>query len=939
MHLSQEMPYPVATLAPDDSQQRAELRIAFLRHLPKRLQQVCRRGRRYCEHGWDINGLSVLHDDVQRMAGVAGRYGAVDVSQQLLAVESILGRFLEQEALPDEAANRALSGLLDALAPELPGTAPLISAPAGDSSGRVERAEATPSHYWRRWTGDIDEPLPAAEDAPPAAPAAPGSTAPGQLGHLLEAAGTTPGAGVEPAVSASAPPLAAPRSAPAPAAPIAVPAAVTAAVARPAPPPRTATPTAPAARAPGAAPAAKASARIYHLSDSGPVSLELDQRLEALGYELELLDSTEELKEVLAALAPDLLIVDAEFEHDLESIGQVLKTTRERRSAKLPLLAIASADSMQVKLAARRAGADALMVAPQSAADVLARLQELLESSGEEGYRVLIVEDDRSQGLFAESILRNAGMEARVVSNAFEVLDAMDAFKPDMVLMDLYMPDCDGTELTALIRERDEYLHTPIVFLSGESDLDKHYAALDAGGDDFLSKPIRPKHLIAAVSNRVRRARAMLRRVGSQDPRDTVTGLYNRRYALDRITELLGAEDVRARPGGVLFFDLDGVAALRDKLGLSGLEQLLGDVGTLLTKSLDGPDFATRYGDGCFVVVCPDRPDGALDALANDARSALIAHSFNVGGRPLRLRVSVGVCPFRHGFADAGGLLNVAERASREARGSERGVRRFEPERRTEDPKAASLTQLIREAIESDGFELLYQPIVAVQGGEESQFQTLLRLRDETGKLHAAAEIIPLAEKADLMIDVDRWVLGSALRTIEQRRQAGKPVRLFVNQAASSLATAGHGDWIASQLKARGLPGTELVLELTLDDIDAHTRDMVGFCEALIPSGVRFCLSRYEHSAIGESVLEMLPVDFVKLAPKYLMALNLPGTRDDLRHIVENAHRRGLQVIAQRVEDAQSAATLWMSGIDFIQGNLVQQASGELNFDFQSAVL
>ena len=74
----------MANPAQDDSQQRAELRIAFLKHLPKRLDQVCRRGRRFCQDGWDINGLSLLHDDVQRMAGVAGRYGALEASQQLL---------------------------------------------------------------------------------------------------------------------------------------------------------------------------------------------------------------------------------------------------------------------------------------------------------------------------------------------------------------------------------------------------------------------------------------------------------------------------------------------------------------------------------------------------------------------------------------------------------------------------------------------------------------------------------------------------------------------------------------------------------------------------------------------------------------------------------------------------------------------------------------
>jgi diguanylate cyclase (GGDEF)-like protein len=713
------------------------------------------------------------------------------------------------------------------------------------------------------------------------------------------------------------------------AAPVRGPATVATLPARPA-----AAPAKPAAPTPS-----KPAARIYHLSAAGALSLELDQKLETLGYELELLESGDELKEVLTALAPDLVIVDAEFAGELEAIGAVLRITRERSNARLPLIAIAEEDTMQVRLAARRAGTDALMFAPSSVADVLAKIQELLESSGEDPYRVLIVEDDRSQGLFAESILRNAGMEARVVGNAFEVLGAMDDFKPDMVLMDLYMPDCDGTELTALIREREEYLHTPIVFLSGESDVDKHYAALDAGGDDFLSKPIRPKHLISAVSNRVRRSRAMLKRVGVRDPRDATTGLYARSYALDRINELLGADDARGRPGGVLFFDLDGVAALREKLGLSGVEQLLGDAGTVITRLLNGPDFATRYGDGSFVVVCPDRPDSALDSIAGEVRAQLIAHSFSVGGRPLRLRVSVGVCAFRHGFADAGSVLNTAERASREARAKENGLLRFEPVKRAEDQKTVGLTNLIREAAERDGFELLYQPIVAVQGGDDSQFQTLLRLRDDAGKLHTAAEIIPLAEKADLMADVDRWVLGAALRSIELRRNNGQPVRLFVNQAASTLAAPGHGEWIASQLRARNLPGTELVLELTLDDIEAHTAAMVAFCEALIPSGVKFCLSRFENSSIGESVLEMLPVDFVKLAPKYLMALNLPGTRDELRKIVEGAHRRGLLVIAQRVEDAQSAATLWMSGIDFIQGNLVQQAGRELNFDFQSAVL
>src|SRR3546814_10115016 len=97
-------------------------------------------------------------------------------------------------------------------------------------------------------------------------------------------------------------------------------------------------------------------------------------------------------------------------------------------------------------------------------------------------------------------------MDARVVEDPLAVLDTLHTFKPDLILMDLYMPRCNGMELTTLIREQPEFLHTPIVFLSGESDQEVQFEVIDAGADDFLAKPVRPRHLIAAVQNRVQRA-------------------------------------------------------------------------------------------------------------------------------------------------------------------------------------------------------------------------------------------------------------------------------------------------------------------------------------------------------------------------------------------------------------------------------------------------
>lgn len=952
-----------------DSQQRAELRLAFLKHLPNRVTNFVRRVRHFSDAGWDINGLALLFEDAQRLAGAAGTHGALEISQQLHGIETILDPFLAAELLPDASADAQLKTLLTSLVPAGSTDAARAQSPAslGEELDSV-RIEMPPSHYWRRWGSDAtpatpiaysfdsvqrvltdaDEPEFDIADAELAAALA-------ASGSSLEIVNTVVGDDIAPTVLAPAmqPAREIPHAAPPP-----VPAA---GAVSPEPPKAAMTAADVAAKAaaslsksprvaisslPPAPPAArqpaiqmKASGRIYHLSDSSELSVELDQQLEAIGYELELLENADELKEILAALPPDLVIVDASFASAIEDVGPVLKSTRERTNARLLLMVLSSEDNVPVRLSARRAGADALLIKPRSIEEVIAKLQSLMEGSSEEVFKVLIVEDDRSQALFAESILRNAGMEARVVLNAFEVLTAMEDFRPDMVLMDLYMPDCDGTELTALIREREEFLQTPIVFLSGESDVDKHYDALEAGGDDFLSKPIRPKHLIAAVSNRVKRARALQRKVAERDPRDPSTGLYFRSHVLDQLAERISAGDVRNASGGVLYLDLDGLPQLREKLGLSGIERLLTQTGSALVRALAEGELATRFSDGGFIVLSPTFADSELEAHAIAIRSTLASHAFEIDGRPVRLRPSIGICGLRFGFADAGAMLNAAERLSREARATDKGVRTFEPPKRADQTQTDAMVDTIRNAIARDSFELLYQPIVAVSGGNESQYQTLVRLRDDGGNLLTAAQILPLAESHDLIVDIDRWVLAQAMRVIDMRRAEGQPVKLFVSQSASTLVTTDQAEWMITQLKTRGVPGSSLVLDMVLDSVETHVDAVQAFCNKLVPLGVGFCLSRMVSGDVADVVMERLPVSFIKLAPKFVTGTQSTVLKNELSQLVNKAHKKGQMVVAQRVEDAQAAATLWMSGIDYIQGNLVQPADKNLAFDFQTAVL
>ena len=102
---------------------------------------------------------------------------------------------------------------------------------------------------------------------------------------------------------------------------------------------------------------------------------------------------------------------------------------------------------------------------------------------------------------------------------------------------------------------------------------------------------------------------------------------------------------------------------------------------------------------------------------------------------------------------------------------------------------------------------------------------------------------------------------------------------------------------------------------------------------------MQFCLSQYSSGSEADALLAQLPLGYVRLAARYSSQLDDGAVRDEMRGVIDRAHRLGLQVIGQQVEDPQAAATLWMSGVDFIQGNLVQHAAGGLDFDFQHSVL
>lgn len=930
----------------------AEPNSALLRIIPKRVEVMGKRLQRFLQDGWDINGLAVMQSDAHALARACTEQDLPEPAESLKAMAGLLDTTIEQQELPDPTVGERLRNLMEALRAVLPTMPDDVQEmftsrerAGGDSAGG--RFEIPPLAYWRIWGGD----------APPAVAVDTSSRGKAQRPSIAEeerdpwSAGAKHHGTVAPSPSISnhvfkRTPEEMPRQ------PVqntsssmmgsAFPSSLAGGIpvkTVSGPPPvvaKVAEPEKPAESAESMQLPVPSEFRIYHLTAHGPLSLALDQCFEAQGLDVELVEDIEELKELLNALPADLAIVDAEFGNDLEGLGNDVRGLRQKQGRKMKLVALSEADDIALRLSARRAGVDALIVGAKTAADVIKRLRVMLEPGSESPYRILIVEDDRSQALFAEGILRNNGMETLVVLDALEVMPALERFQPDLLLMDLNMPGANGIELTSLIREQEAFMHTPIVFLSGEHDEDRQFDAIDAGGDDFLSKPIRPRYLISAVQNRVRRHRAMENRQQKRTGKDWQTGLYDRQDVLALVNQHLQRSN--DKKGGIFLLEMEGLTSLRERFGIAAFEQMQQDaIRVIAEQAVDCP--IGRFGDGSYLVYASQPDDTALMAMAQQCRTALVQHAFSVQGQPLRLRASVGVCAFKHSFHDSGAMLGAAEKVTREARSLERGVRQYEPPKTEDAAREAALQKLVREAIDQQTLELLYQPVVAVAGSDDSQYQTLLRLRDTTGRLLPAAQVIPMAERSDLIVDIDRWVLMKALALVRDRRAEQRPMRLFVTQSPITLADTSQSEWLKAELADNDVPGASLVIELRMEDASIHAATVRQFCDSLVPLGVQFCLSQFELNDETEGLIEQLPLGFVKLARKYSAGLQTQGTRDELKTLIDRAHRRGLEVIGTGVEDPQAAATLWMSGIDFIQGNLVQEADSGLDFDFQQAVL
>jgi len=355
------------------------------------------------------------------------------------------------------------------------------------------------------------------------------------------------------------------------------------------------------------------------------------------GYTVQAYHLFNELSLAFNKQLPSTLMIEARLADD--KLISDLYANQSVTPVDIPFFVLAESDSFEDKLTAVRMGATGYYKNPIDINLLVRHLDNIHNAALDNYYRVLIVDDSKPVAEHHAITLRRAGLATQSLSEPERIIDTIEEFHPDAILMDLYMPQCSGLELTKIIRLREDFNNIAVIYLSAETNKGKQLAVLSqSGGDDFLTKPIETEHLHTAVVNRAKRGRL----IQAQATFDQLTGLYN----LIAFEKILHNEIVRARQlnseAVLAIIDVDQYDVIIDQYGFIEASNVLRGLAKLIQR-INNSLLAGRFGVKEFALIMPGVSLAAGTQMLEKLRDAFANTSHDLGGPNHKTTLSCGI--------------------------------------------------------------------------------------------------------------------------------------------------------------------------------------------------------------------------------------------------------------------------------------------------------
>ena len=413
---------------------------------------------------------------------------------------------------------------------------------------------------------------------------------------------------------------------------------------------------------------------------------------------------------------------------------------------------------------------------------------------------------------------------------------------------------------------------------------------------------------------------------------DSLTGLPNRRLLADQMQRAIDRVTDEGARVGLILLDIDRFKDINDTLGHDHGDELLRQVAERLRDALRDDDVVARLGGDEFAILLPDvRTVANAERLARRVRG-LFTQPFELSEIALHVETSIGVACLPDHAADASALMRTADIAMYAAKHHRTGVSVYSPDADDSSPARLVLLGELHRVLEaharSEGepqLEMHYQPKIELSSHRTVGLEALIRWRHPTRGLLPPGTFVPLAEQSGLIHRVTEFALGESVRQLARWQAQGEAVPVAVNLSAHDVVSPAVVELIEALLAEHGVDASLLEVEITETALVADPSRVVPVLERLGALGVRVAIDDFGTGTTSISQLRDLPVAELKIDRLFVADLGEGGRSGSevvVQAMVDLAHSFGLRVVAEGVEDAETAATLARLGVDRAQGFL-----------------
>lgn len=424
---------------------------------------------------------------------------------------------------------------------------------------------------------------------------------------------------------------------------------------------------------------------------------------------------------------------------------------------------------------------------------------------------------------------------------------------------------------------------------------------------------------------------AMAREISYQASHDALTGLVNRREFEHRLSSLISNAKTELQHHALLYIDLDQFKIVNDTCGHAAGDELLRQITFVLQGRIRGNDMLARLGGDEFGVLLEKCPLTRAQSVAEGLIEAVSNFHFCWEDKVFTVGASIGLAAITEDSRDWASLLSNADTACYHAK--ELGRNRLH----TYLPEDIELAQRHKEmhwvgriakAYEEDRFRLYYQPIVPTLPGKADipHLEILVRMLDEEGKLVTPGVFMPAAERYNLMVTLDRWVVRNALNWLTVNKKI--PMVCAINLSGHSMGDDNFLDFVISQIKGTGVLPGNICFEITETAAIGNLTKAVLFISELKALGCSFALDDFGSGLSSFAYLKNLPVDYLKIDGSFVKDMDHNQTSYAMVEAINSiGHTMNIQTIAEFVENQTILDQLRYLGVDYAQGYLIAKPS------------